>query len=383
MKKNQNNQQPSQINNLEGSETIPTGSTLNIKGSGDPLTRNGEGDDIVQKTRKNILKRKFIEKSVKKFGNNFDYSFVNYINAFTPIILICPIHGEFKIRPDSHLRSKTGCPFCYTKNKISPKFRRYNGEKMSFDEYVKKASEKHNNKFIYECENWVGLVKSYITFNCEKHGKQIVNARSHLQNSNGCPMCGDEKRHFNRKHTYDECIKQFQLKYGDKYIYPEENRNIYVNKKSKLKIICPIHGEFYKTAQKHLSGQECHKCIIDDLKNNNLLPGGYNESLFNDKPELKNEVGYLYYLSINNGKYFKIGISRYHPKKRIKSLKDKAKNFNENIELDIVKMKKYTLYEAFNKEQKILNDYKEYRVYKTWSTELFLTDIIEDIKYCF
>ena len=60
MKKNQNNQQPSQINNLEGSETIPTGSTLNIKGSGDPLTRNGEGDDIVQKTRKNILKRKLI-----------------------------------------------------------------------------------------------------------------------------------------------------------------------------------------------------------------------------------------------------------------------------------------------------------------------------------
>ena len=134
MKKNQNNQQPSQIVDLEGSETIPKGSTSKHEGSGGPLTLKSEGDDIVQKTRKNILKEKFIEKSVKKFGDIFDYSLVNYINAFVPITLICPKHGEFKIRPDSHLRSKKGCPFCA--HKKEPIFKRYNGERMSFEEYV-------------------------------------------------------------------------------------------------------------------------------------------------------------------------------------------------------------------------------------------------------
>lgn len=54
----------------------------------------------------------FIQKSKEKFGDKFDYSRVKYINYKTPVILICPKHGEFSIIPKTHLNSPTGCQEC-------------------------------------------------------------------------------------------------------------------------------------------------------------------------------------------------------------------------------------------------------------------------------
>jgi len=34
----------------------------------------------------------------------------------------------------------------------------------------------------------------------------------------------------------------------------------YINSKSKIKIICPIHGVFEQTPAKHLMGRGCQKC---------------------------------------------------------------------------------------------------------------------------
>ena len=55
----------------------------------------------------------FIEKSVIKFGDKFDYSKFIYINAKTKSIIICPLHGEFTQTPDKHLNTKYGCKLCW------------------------------------------------------------------------------------------------------------------------------------------------------------------------------------------------------------------------------------------------------------------------------
>ena len=57
----------------------------------------------------------FIEKGIQRFGNKYDYSKVSYINNDTKIVVICPIHGEFEIRPGDFLR-QTGCPKCKPKS---------------------------------------------------------------------------------------------------------------------------------------------------------------------------------------------------------------------------------------------------------------------------
>jgi very-short-patch-repair endonuclease/uncharacterized protein YbaR (Trm112 family) len=54
------------------------------------------------------------------------------------------------------------------------------------------------------------------------------------------------------------CIHNAKLVHGDKYDY---SKTIYENDKSKLIIICPIHGEFYQSYNDHVvSYHECPEC---------------------------------------------------------------------------------------------------------------------------
>ena len=53
----------------------------------------------------------FIKKALESHKIVYDYSKVEYKDCKTPVTIICPIHGEFRQRPDSHLRG-AGCPKC-------------------------------------------------------------------------------------------------------------------------------------------------------------------------------------------------------------------------------------------------------------------------------
>lgn len=54
----------------------------------------------------------FIKEANEIHNNKYDYSFVKYINNHTKITIICPIHGEFKIKPHDHIIHKNGCSKC-------------------------------------------------------------------------------------------------------------------------------------------------------------------------------------------------------------------------------------------------------------------------------
>lgn len=60
-----------------------------------------------------------------------------------------------------------------------------------------------------------------------------------------------------KKKTREEFIQDARKKHGDKYDYSKVK---YVNSKTKVCIICPEHGEFWQTPNKHLSDQGCPKC---------------------------------------------------------------------------------------------------------------------------
>jgi very-short-patch-repair endonuclease len=54
---------------------------------------------------------KFRER-VKIVHPSYDSSKFMYVNAHTKGIMICPLHGEFKITPHNLIRYKQGCPNC-------------------------------------------------------------------------------------------------------------------------------------------------------------------------------------------------------------------------------------------------------------------------------
>ena len=53
-----------------------------------------------------------------------------------------------------------------------------------------------------------------------------------------------------KKLTIDEFIKISNIKHNNKYDY---SLSIYINSRTKVKIICPIHGEFEQNINKHLN----------------------------------------------------------------------------------------------------------------------------------
>ena len=56
-------------------------------------------------------KEEFIDKANKKHNYSYDYSKVEYVNSDTKVEIICPKHGPFMQKPDSHLQGQ-GCPEC-------------------------------------------------------------------------------------------------------------------------------------------------------------------------------------------------------------------------------------------------------------------------------
>lgn len=60
-----------------------------------------------------------------------------------------------------------------------------------------------------------------------------------------------------RRKTTEEFILDAKRVHGNKYDYSKVE---YINNETKVCIICPIHGEFWQTPNKHLLGKGCRLC---------------------------------------------------------------------------------------------------------------------------
>lgn len=62
------------------------------------------------------------------------------------------------------------------------------------------------------------------------------------------------------KLTQEDFLDRCEKEHGDYYDY---SKAVYKTSKEKVAIICPIHGEFYQAASKHMNGGNCPKCAVD------------------------------------------------------------------------------------------------------------------------
>ena len=189
-------------------------------------------------------KERFIEKANKRHNNKYDYSQVEYVDSVTKVCIICPEHGEFWQTPQGHVRGNS-CPKCANK-KRGDTFRS-NG-----DEFVERASKIHNGRYIYDKTKYVNA-ETKIPILCLEHGTFWMTPMNHLLGQ-GCPKCSG------RGLTTSEIVTMFREKHDDKYDY---SKVVYNRMHEKVCIICPKHGEFWQTPNKHLLGQGCPKCAIE------------------------------------------------------------------------------------------------------------------------
>lgn len=194
------------------------------------------------------------------YGESLDYSKVKYVNSRTPIILICPTHGEFEQYANNALRGLGGCPKC--KLRISNK-----------EEFIEAAKAKFGNKFNYEKVDFKTLSQKVI-ITCQKHGEFEIIPNHFLNSVHGCAKCYFESKQVekSKKLSKEEQQNQKYFKWEaeckkihkNKYNYSKVK---YTDLKTKVCIICPIHGEFWQIPSVHKSGCGCPKCSYIDKAN--------------------------------------------------------------------------------------------------------------------
>jgi hypothetical protein len=200
----------------------------------DHLKRH-QGCSLCSKPSK-LTQEMFINKSNEIHNNKYDYSISEYKNRTSKIKIKCIEHGIFEQLAGNHLQGQ-GCNKC-CKN-----------IKMTNETFIIKASKVHNNKYIYDNINYVGI-KNKINILCKYHGYFEQTPNDHLQ-GNGCYLCAGLIR------NTDDFIKKASIIHNNLYDY---SKTEYIGTRDTIKIICKIHGEFEQKPNIHLNGCGCQKC---------------------------------------------------------------------------------------------------------------------------
>jgi hypothetical protein len=119
--------------------------------------------------------------------------------------------------------------------------------------YIAKAMNIHGDTYDYSCVDYKGL-NIPINIICRKHGMFTLNVISHIRDKSGCPTCKKESEY---RDTVNSIISKSKIKFGKKYDYSKLN---FINTRTPITIICPIHGEQSMYVYSHLRGTGCAEC---------------------------------------------------------------------------------------------------------------------------
>ena len=192
---------------------------------------------------KKLTTEEVIKRGKELYGDVYDYSKTEYVNIDTKITVICPIHGEFQVRPD-HFFEGHGCPKCGSE-------RGGDKNRMSLEEFIRRAREVHGDKYDYSKVEYTDA-RTKIRIVCPEHGEFWQRPHQHLKGVE-CPKCA----HRSYKYTTEGFIQLARGIHGDKYDYSKVN---YVDRLTPVCIVCPEHGGFWQKPREHFKGYGCPIC---------------------------------------------------------------------------------------------------------------------------
>jgi hypothetical protein len=237
---------------------------------------------------KPLTVERFIERAIKKHGDRYDYSKVEFVGVESKIKIVCPEHGEFIQRVMVHLKG-FNCPSCG---------RESTAQKLNYsqDRFIKDSQVTHGNKYDYSQVEYINA-QSKVKILCPEHGVFEQRAANHIRGI-GCSKCSDLIAGEKRRLTTEEFIEEAKLIHGAQYDY---SKVVYTTFHDKVEIVCREHGAFWQSAVNHVKGNKsgCPGCAVS----------GFDQT----KPAL------LYYLAVRTDKdqvLYKIGITNLTVKKR-------------------------------------------------------------------
>jgi len=260
-----------------------------------------------------LTTEEFIKKAREVHGDKYDYSKVEYVNSQTDVCIICPIHGEFMQRPSHHTTGR-GCRKCASEinatkmrglseeecYSLASKYKEmhvfmaecksaYNAavrhkwlKDYTWLSYKIDVSKPKNKRQSYSQEEIIERLRSIfgdrysydkvvykamkvpITLVCHEkdangieHGEFSMRPDNIFSSKQGCPKCYDDRRSRLQRKPVEKFIEEATKVHGGLYEYHKVE---YVNTKTNICIVCPIHGDFKQSPSNHLKGKGCPYC---------------------------------------------------------------------------------------------------------------------------
>lgn len=237
---------------------------------------NGYGCPTCGREKRGLTQRNTVQDFINRarliVGDRYDYSLVEYVGLRTKVKIICPTHGVFEMTPGTHLKGRY-CSKCTGRAFIPT------------EEFIAQAKNAHRGKYDYslvDCQHNRKPVKII----CRDHGVFEQAPRSHLMGS-GCEQCASAQRGLQkRSKASEQFLAKARKVHGNLYDYSSAS---YIQNDVNVTIGCSVHGMFQQTPANHLMGRGCPSCSTT----------GFDPA----------EPAILYYLSINDGQAYKIGIT--------------------------------------------------------------------------
>jgi hypothetical protein len=174
-------------------------------------------------------------------------------------------------------------------------------KKLNYKIVVEKSNNIHNNKYEYPFFNYVNS-KMKIDIICPIHGKFTQHISDHIYNKAGCSKCKSCKIKITKTKSFNYFKNKANTVHNNFYDYSKA-KNVYIDSRNKIPIICPIHGIFFQAFYNHVNAKAgCPKCkqskgemkIFKWLKTNKII--FETQKRFTKCKGLKNKLPFDFYL---------------------------------------------------------------------------------------
>lgn len=267
------------------------------------------------------------------------YNKTQYINTRTKVIVTCPTHGDFEVRPNDHLTKRSGCPSCSGR------------KRKTTQSFITESKAMYGDRFDYSKCQYKNTHTPVILI-CPEHGEFTITPKGYLHKGQSCKLCGIHDAGLKRRNTTEQFIQKAKSVHGDTYDYSKVD---YQSNTCKVEIVCPKHGLFLQRATCHVdSKQGCPQCWQERRPPGR---GGYSETYFKNNPQVHNDPAILYVVHIqdNSDNFIKVGITTRSIKQRFSVSGMKQFEVSTWIELPT------TLYQAHLLETEILATLNQYQ----------------------
>lgn len=200
-------------------------------------------------SEKRVIKvSEFIERSIKKHGDRYDYSKVHqFKRQKEKVTIICTKHGEFQQTPHDH-QLGAGCTKCWEEIRSEVLT-------LPWEEVLKSFRETHDDTYDYVENTYVNSHET-MEIICKKHGVFEQSVANH-RIGYGCPKCGRERISEFLTTPWEEVLKSFREIHKDEYRYTPES---YTLLETPMEMFCSKHGRFEQTPKSHRKGSGCPEC---------------------------------------------------------------------------------------------------------------------------